>query len=166
MQLGRRRWGVVITVGTLLSVFAVSGVASSPHPSSGSTEPEAQTAKRRHLSVVDTVRLRLVRRNGNVLYERGRATGTLPGRVSARLKTSLTKVTGRVTIRPYSGGAIVLTAVGYPQSTGTVANFQGNVAVRRGKGKYRNALGSGTLTGTVNRRTWAVTVYARANLTY
>lgn len=129
--------------------------------------PLAETAKkRRSLTVIDTVRLTLVRKNGNIIVQRGTATGTLPGRVKARFRTSLTKVTGRLTFRPYGGGSITMTAVGYPSSTGRIASLSGSMAVRRGTGKYRNALGSGTFTGTANRRTWAVTVNARANLTY
>lgn len=135
---------------------------------SSTAAPVAETAKqRRNLTVIDTVRLRLVRKNGNVIVQRGTATGTFPGRVSARFRTSLTKVTGRVTFRPYrGGGSITMTAVGYPSSTGRITSLSGNLAVRRGTGRYRNALGSGTFTGTANRKTWAVTVNARANLTY
>ena len=116
--------------------------------------------------MIDTVRLRLVRKNGNVIVQRGTATGTLPGRVKARFRTSLTKVTGRITFKPYGGGSITMTAVGYPSSTGRITGLSGSMAVRRGTGKYRNALGSGTFTGTANRKTWAATVNARANLTY
>lgn len=134
----------------------------------GSSEaaPLAESAKRKSLSVVNTVRLTLTRRDGSTLYENGTATGTLPGRVSARFVTGLTKVTGTVTFYPYSGGSITMTAVGYPQSTRRVTALNGNLAVLRGTGKYSRALGSGTFTGTANRRTWAVTVNARANLTY
>lgn len=134
---------------------------------SAAAAPGAETAKKRkQLTVVNTVRLRLVKRNGPVLIERGTATGTLPGRVKARFRTSLTKVTGTVTFFPRGGGSITMTAVGYPQSAGRIAQLTGNMAVRRGTGRFRGALGSGTFTGTANRKTWAVTVHARANLTY
>jgi hypothetical protein len=150
-----------------MSLVALLGTSLWPGAGVGSAQPTAETAaKRRTLSVVDTIRLTLVRKNGSVLYERGTATGTLPGRVTARFVTSVTKVTGTVTFYPTGGGSLTLTAVGYPKSTATVARFSGNMAVLRGTGKYARALGSGTFTGTVNRRTWAVTVYARARLTY
>jgi len=161
MQQPLRRGGFVVVL-VLLAALAVGltfGAVSSASPS-------AHAAKRRTLSLSGTAYLHLKRKSGNVLYEKGTATGTLPGTVSARFVTGLTKVTGTVTIYPYSGGSLTLTAVGYPQSTGTVVRFNGSIAVRGGTGRFRNALGSGTLSGTANRRTWAVTVNARATITY
>jgi hypothetical protein len=155
-------------VATLVAVAGASaaGLWLGGEVGAAAPGPVADMAKRKSLRVVDTVRLALVSRNGAILYERGTATGTLPGRVTATFRTSVTKVTGTVTFLPYSGGSITMTTVGYPQSAGTVARFTGNIAVLRGTGKYSRALGSGTFNGTVNRRTWAVTVNARANLTY
>ena len=157
------------TIWVVLALFAASSLVlllGEVRPSTAA--PVAETAKkRRSLTVIDTVRLRLVRKNGNVIVQRGTATGTLPGRVKARFRTSLTKVTGRITFRPYRGrGSITMTAVGYPSSTGRITGLSGNLAVRRGTGRFRNALGSGTFTGTANRKTWSATVNARANLTY
>ncbi len=86
--------------------------------------------------------------------------------MKARFVTGVTKVTGTVTFYPYSGGSLTLSAVGYPQSASTITRFTGNVAVRKGSGRFRNALGSGTFSGTANRKTWAITVYARARITY
>ena len=126
----------------------------------------ADAARRRSLTVVDTVSLSLVRKNGNVLYERGTASGNLPGTVSARFVTSLTQVTGTITLRPYSGGSITMTAAGYPQSASRITRITGNLAVRSGTGKFARALGSGTFSGTANRRSWSVTVNARVNVTY
>lgn len=128
--------------------------------------PAEAKRRRRALTVVDTVSLSLVRKNGNVLYESGTASGTLPGRVSARFTTSLTQVTGTITFYPYSGGSITMTAVGYPASTSRITRLTGNLAVRSGTGKYASALGSGTFSGTANRRSWSVTVNARVNMTY
>jgi hypothetical protein len=131
-----------------------------------SAAPSAQAAKRKTLNLTDTARLHLTRKNGNVIYESGTATGTLPGRVKARFVTGITKVTGTVTFYPYSGGSLTMTAVGYPKSASTITRVTGNLAVRRGTGRFRNALGSGTFSGTANRRTWAITVNARARITY
>lgn len=161
---GQMRRRARVTLG--MSLVALLGASFWPGASVGSAQPTAEAAKRKSLTVTDTVRLTLVRKNGNVLYERGSATGTLPGRVSARFVTSVSKVTGTVTFYPNAGGSLTFTAVGYPQSTGTVARFSGSMAVRRGTGKYDDALGSGTFSGTVNRRSWAVTVYARARISY
>jgi hypothetical protein len=154
----RRRAGIVVFVAAAVTALGpwAGGVSSA--------EPTAHAAKR--LSLSGTAYLHLVRKSGNVLYERGTSTGTLPGRVSARFVTGVTKVTGTVTFYPNSGGSLTLTAVGYPRTAGTTVRFTGNLAVRRGTGRFANALGSGTFSGTANRRTWAVTVNARANLTY
>lgn len=131
-----------------------------------SAAPSAQAAKRKVLNLSGTAYLHLTRKSGNVIYEKGTATGTLPGTVTARFVTGITKVTGTVTFKPYSGGSLTVTAVGYPQSTKTVTRFNGNIAVLKGTGRFRNALGSGTFNGTANRRTWAVTVRANARITY
>jgi hypothetical protein len=132
----------------------------------GSAAPTAHAAKRKSLHLTDTASLHLVRKSGSTLYEKGTATGTLPGTVSARFVTGVAKVTGTVTFHSSGGGSITMTAVGYPQSTGTVARLSGSIAVRSGTGRFKHALGSGTFTGTANRKTWAVTVHASANLTY
>jgi hypothetical protein len=156
-QLLRRRCGVVIVAVAALGL-AAGGVSSA--------DPAAHAAKRKAHHLVGTASLHLVRKSGNTLYERGTATGTYPGTVSGRFVTSVTKVTGTVTFHPYSGGSLSLTVVGYPQSAGTVARFAGNLAVSGGTGRFRNALGSGTFTGTANRRSWAISVNANATITY
>ena len=158
-SLRRRGMAVLVAALVTLMVVVLAGSASSAAPS-------AKAAKRKTLNLSGTVSLHMTRKNGNVIYEKGTATGTLPGTVKARFVTGVAKVTGTVTYYPYSGGSLTLTAVGYPQSAKTVTRFTGNVAVRKGSGRFRNALGSGTFNGTANRKTWAVTVYARARITY
>lgn len=147
----------------MLSVAAL--VVGSFAAAAGAAAPGAHAA-RRSLNLHGTAYLHLTRKSGSTLYERGTATGTLPGTVSARFVTGITKVTGTVTFYPHSGGSLTLTAVGYPQSAATIVHFTGNVAVRSGTGRFRNALGSGTFNGTANRRSWAITVHASAHLTY
>lgn len=120
----------------------------------------------RTLNVTENANLTLVRKSGSVLYEKGTATGTLPGRVTARFEVRLTTVTGTVTIFPTSGGSLTININGQATSAGTVAGFRGVMAVRSGTGRYARARGSGTFSGTVNRRTWAATVRATARLTY
>lgn len=127
--------------------------------------PAAHAARRHSLHVNDTGHLHLTHKSGATLYESGSASGSLPGSITAVFHTSVTKVTGTVTF--HSGrGSITMTAVGYPHSTGTVVPFSGNIAVRSGTGAYHNALGSGTFSGSVNRRSWAISVHANANVTY
>lgn len=151
-----------LTAGALIAAIACLAAGGAASAASG-----AHVAKRSTLRVTETASLSLVRKNGATLYERGTASGTLPGSVTARFNTSnLAKTTGTVTFYPSGGGTLTVSVVAYPQSTGTVARFSGNLAVSSGTGRFARALGSGTLSGTVNRRTWAVTVNARATLTY
>jgi len=156
-----RRRGVCVVIVAMAAVVlaAWAGGVSSAAPS-------GHAAKRKTLTLKDSASLHLTRKNGNVIYEQGTATGTLPGTVTARFVTSVTKVTGTVTFRPYNGGSVTVSAVGYPQSAATVTRFTGSLAVRKGTGKYKNALGSGTFNGVANRRTWAVTVHVNARVTY
>jgi hypothetical protein len=151
------------TTGLIAVVALLAGLSVSANTPAA---PSAHDAKRRSMDLRGTASLHLTRKNGNVIYEKGTATGTLPGTVTARFVTSLSKVTGTVTFKPYSGGSLTLNAVGYPQSAATVTRFTGSCAVRKGTGRFRNALGSGTFNGTANRRTWAVTVHANAHITY
>lgn len=158
-QFTRRRSLAMGVAAAALISLVVTGLG-------GASSPTAESAKRRSINVVDTVRLKLVKKSGNVIYERGTATGSLPGRVSARFVTSLTRVSGTITFYPRGGGSITMTAVGYPKSASRITRISGNLAVRGGTGKYARALGSGTFSGTANRKNWSVTVNARARLTY
>jgi hypothetical protein len=120
----------------------------------------------RTVNIDETARLHLVSRSGSTLNERGTASGTLPGTVSARFKVTVVVVTGSVTIYPRGGGSLTIKVLGVPQSAGTVAKFSGTLTVTGGSGRYAHARGSGTFTSTVNRRTWAGTVHTNAKLTY
>lgn len=159
---GQSLWGRA-SKAILLAVAVL--VVGSFAATAGAEGPGAHAA-RRTLNLSGTAYLHLVRKSGNVLYERGVATGTLPGTVTARLVTSIARVTGTVTFYPRGGGSLTLSAVGYPQSASVVTRFSGSCAVRSGTGRFRRALGSGSFNGTANRRTWAVTVHARARVTY
>jgi hypothetical protein len=144
--------------------FAVAASGLGWSASSAGAAPTAHAAGSHN--IVENATLQLVRKSGSRLYERGSGTGSLPGTVTAQFDVTLTKVTGSVTIYPRDGGSLTINVLGYPQSTGINARFAGNMAVRRGTGRYSRAVGSGTFSGVVNRRTWAVSVHANARLTY
>lgn len=143
-----------------IATLAMSGSAAAV----AARSPSAQTA--RTVNVVEHGKLQLVSKSGSTVRLRGTATGTLPGTVTARFETAVTTVTGTVTIRPRNGGSLTFKVAGRALSAGTDARFQGTLAVRRGTGRYRDAVGGGTWTGTVNRRTWDAVVDARARLMY
>lgn len=162
VQHSLRRWGVAGAVGLAVGLLGLWQATVA-----GSASTSATAAKRSTLRVNTTASLTLTRKSGTILYERGTASGTPSGTVTARFDTArLTRTTGTLTLKPYSGGSITVTAVVYPSSVGTVARFTGTFAVSGGSGRYDRVLGSGTLTGTVNRRSWAVTATARGTLTY
>lgn len=159
-----RRW--LIAGGT--SVVLASGGGLWLDGAVGSASPGAHAAKRRTIALNETADLHLVRKKGAILRESGTASGTLSGTVSARFDTSnALSVTGTVTVRPYSGGSITLTAVVNPSSTGKLAKFTGGMSVKRGTGRYAHASGGGPVSGSVNRKSWHVIVHVtNAKLTY
>jgi hypothetical protein len=84
--------------------------------------------------------------------------------VSATFNTRhIAKTTGTVTFHA-AHGTITATVVGYAKSFTT---FTGALAVKSGTGRYAHAFGGGPMSGTVNRRTWHVTVHTSSiTLTY
>lgn len=149
-------WSVSIIVG-MLALWQTAAASSA--------KPAAHAAKRHTLRVNASAHLTLVKKDGSILNERGTVTGTPAGSVTARFNVSnVAKTTGTMTFKPSGGGSITVTAAVYP--AGSVSRFSGSFAVRSGTGKFANAVGSGTLSGTVNRRTWAVSATAKGTLTY
>lgn len=139
-------------LAAMLAVAVCVGVAATAVASG----PLAHAARVLHVN--DSARLHLTHRSGNTLYESGHASGSLPGSVTAVFNTGhISRVTGSVTFHSRAG-SITMSAVGYPRSTGTVVPFSGSIAVRSGTGRYRRAVGSGSFSGTVNRRSWAITI--------
>jgi hypothetical protein len=127
----------------------------------GSASPKAHAT--RTVKISESVNLHLVKKTGGILKEKGTATGTLSGSVSATFNTSnLAQVTGTVTFFTH-GGSVTITALGYPQS---LSKFSGPISVKSGTGRFKHAHGSGSCSGTVNRKSWHVTVKAHGSLTY
>lgn len=118
------------------------------------------------INVTENASLHLTRRNGSTLYERGTARGTISGPVTAVFNVGITRVTGTVTV--FSGrNTLTFTLTGTPTGQrGPRATFKGTMRVVGGTRRYRNASGTATFTGAVNRRTWAATVHANGKLRY
>jgi hypothetical protein len=171
MRLIHRRRNSALLVVALVVVFAMgASLASiggaSPKPLHTSA---AHIAKRKTVTLTEHARMHLIKKKGGILRESGTTTGTLAGKVSGRFNISnIAKPTGTVTFKPNGGGSITVTAVGIPDSLGTVARFHGNIAVRGGSGRYDQVIGKGpgTFTGTVNRDNWDITVDATVKITY
>jgi hypothetical protein len=107
--------------------------------------------------------LHLVHVSGSTLYEEGQAHGALSGNVRAQLHVGATfsgsftistrqgKLEGRGSAQPHSAG-------------GPIESFAGSDRITGGSGRYAHAHGGGRLSGTFNRRTYAVVLQTRGTV--
>lgn len=112
-------------------------------------------------AVKEHVDLTLVERTGTTKFQhKGRASGTVNGSVKSKItiKNSLA-LSGTVTIST-SAGKVRMKVNGRARSLDVRAKFTGTAKVSGGTGKYAGAIGTGTFTGVVNRRSWHVTLDA------
>jgi len=118
----------------------------------------------RTIDGTDTARLHLVHQDESLLYEEGSATGSLPGRMRAKVSIgSLFK--GSCTIYS-SGGSITGQGTATPHGTGLYQSFHGTMLVTGGTGRYTHIKGRTQLYGTFNRRTFALVVQTTGRLSY
>jgi hypothetical protein len=134
----------------------VGGAGSAP------AEPVAETA--RTVPAIEHVALTLVKKTGTNFQHKGRATGTVAGSVTSRIKLTSLSIAGTVTVRA-KGGTLRLNVRGTARSGGLRSKFDGTATMTGGTGRYAGARGKGTFAGVVNRRTWAATLDARGSLT-
>jgi hypothetical protein len=145
----------IVGVGALALGVGLVGVGA------GSASPNAHAA--RSIRMSESADMHLVKKSGSILKERGTASGSLPGTVSATFNTAnLARVTATVTFSTH-GGTLTVTALGYPSS---LSRFSGPISVKRGTGRFSHAHGSGSFSGTVNRKTWHIKVSAHGTITY
>lgn len=92
------------------------------------------------------------------MTEEGKATGTMPGTVRAKLVVGTSTV--RVSFTIYlPNGAIPGQAVAkLNPGKGAYASFAGSLTVNPGSGHYAHASGSGRVSGTINRNEDAAVV--------
>jgi hypothetical protein len=118
----------------------------------------------RSLRASDTAHLHYVSASGSLLYEVGRASGTLPGGMHVRMRVSTT-FTGNFTIYG-RGGSIRGRGAARPHGSGVYESFAGTLIVTGGSGRFRRAHGRAGLYGTFNRRTYALVVQTTGTLYY
>jgi hypothetical protein len=118
----------------------------------------------RTLEATDTANLRYIKHSGSQLLEEGSAQGDLPGRMRANLSLGAT-FTASFTIYTH-GGTITGHGTATPHGAGLDEHFSGTLTVTGGTGRYSHAHGHAGLTGTFNRRTYAVTLQTSGSLTY
>jgi hypothetical protein len=128
----------------------------------------AQPAGRAHaadvLNATDTAHLHYVSSSGSLLFDEGKATGTLPGSMRVHLDLGTT-FTGTFTIYA-SGGSIEGHGSATPHGSGTYESFAGTITVTGGTGRYAHAHGRGGLYGTFDRDNYALVIKTTGSLTY
>jgi hypothetical protein len=116
------------------------------------------------LKASDTAHLRYLSASGSLLIEEGRAGGTLPGRMRARVNVGSTFTGSFVTYTRY--GTIVGHGSATPHGSGTYESFAGTFVVTGGSGRYAHAHGTAGLYGTFDRDNYAFVVQTTGTLLY
>jgi hypothetical protein len=124
--------------------------------------PLARTA--RALKATDTAHLRYISASGSLLFEEGRASGTLPGSMRVHFSIGAT-MKGSFTIYA-KGGSISGHGSATPHGSGIYESFAGSLTVTRGSGRYVHARGQARLYGTFNRNSYALLVQTVGTLHY
>jgi hypothetical protein len=159
--------GPAAAFATLLAPIALlAGVAlialgsTSAH---GATLPaRARTAHT--LKATDTAHLHYVSASGSLLFEEGRASGTLPGSMRVHLDVAGT-LSGSFTIYT-RGGTIRGHGQATPHGSGVYESFAGRLVVTGGTGQYAHAHGGTGLYGTFDRGNYALTIQTTGTLSY
>jgi hypothetical protein len=116
------------------------------------------------LKASDTAHLRYISASGSLLNEVGRATGTVPGSMSAHMDLSTT-FSGSFTIYT-SAGQIKGHGLATPHGSGTYESFAGKVVATGGTGRYAHAHGTARLYGTFDRDNYALVMQTVGTLFY
>ncbi len=117
------------------------------------------------LNVKDEGHLHSVSSSGSELVEEGPVSGTIPGKVKVSFNIGAT-ISAKFTIYANGGGSISGHGGGALHSTSVYSTFGGSLTVTSGSGRYAHARGNGTLSGAINRKTYALTVQADGKLHY
>ena len=150
---------VISFVFVAIAVIATAAGAVALTPQSA----EHATAARA-LRVLDETRMHRTSEVGATIIEEGTATGSLPGRIKARVTVGASVSTTAVLYA--RGGSINIRGVGVMRSSGAIANFSGVMTANGGSGQYTHAHGKATISGVVNRRNWAMTLRTNGTLSY
>ena len=124
--------------------------------------PKAHAA--RTLKATDTAKLRYIKHSGSQLFEEGSAQGDLPGSMRANCDLGAT-FTASFTIYTH-GGTITGHGTATPHGAGLDEHFSGTLTVTGGTGRYSHAHGHAGLSGTFDRRTYAITLQTSGSLSY
>jgi hypothetical protein len=125
--------------------------------------PAAATA--RTISGADSAHLHLLHQDETLLFEEGKATGVLPGRMHAELRVAQHQFSGTCTIYT-NGSSITGHGVATPSGSGRFQSFSGTLTITGGTGRFRGAHGQTGLYGTFDRRTFSLVIQTTGNFSY
>jgi hypothetical protein len=154
-----------LTVLLCLTLAALSAAAAGGAPGSG-TSTRASAAH--VVSVDDTAGLHTADPNSTsaTIVEEGKATGTLPGTVRARLAVGVSVVNVGFTIYLHGGTISGQATAKLNPGKGEYASFKGALDVAHGSGRYAHAQGSGQMYGTLNHYSYEAKVQVVGQLHY
>jgi hypothetical protein len=145
-----------------LAILAIGTTLVGAADSSAAKHRSAHTA--RTLTGTATAHLHLVKANGSQLDEEGPVTGALSGTMNAALTTGVVFV-GSFTIHT-NGGTIDGHGKATVHGYGRYQKFSGSMIVTGGNGRYSHAHGRTGLSGTFDRRTYAIVMQTSGRLSY
>ena len=161
----RRQRRFSAAIGAALLAALGGGPVLALRAAAGGTVMRSPQAHAAHaLRATDTAHLHFVSAAGALLYESGRASGTLPGSMRVRLRLGAT-LSGSFTIYT-RGGSITGHGAATPHGSGTYESFAGSLVATGGSGRYRHAHGHAQLYGTFNRKSYALVVQTAGTLFY
>jgi len=154
---------IVAMLGATAASIALGATSARAALSRGfEIPPRVHTAQ--VLKASDNAHLRYLSASGALLYEEGRATGALPGKMRAHIDVSAV-FSGSFTIYAH-GGSITGKGTAIPHGSGTYESFAGSLVVTGGSGRYAHAHGRAGLYGTFNRNTYDFVVQTTGTLVY
>jgi hypothetical protein len=142
-----------IRTGLLASIVLAAAAALGPAAASAST-----------ISGADSAHLHLLHQDESLLFEEGKATGVLPGRMRAQLRIAQ-RYSGTCTIYT-NGGSITGHGVATPHGSGRYQSFKGTLSITGGTGRFRRAHGQTGLYGTFDRITFSIVIQTTGNFSY
>lgn len=149
-----------------IAVWALLGLSIAA-PSIAARAPSTQAPRARAASTLkatDTARLHYVSASGALLYEEGRATGTLPASMKVRFSVGAT-LSGSFTIYA-RGGTIAGHGSARLHGEGTYESFSGSLVATGGSGRYTHAHGNARMYGTFDRENYALVIQTQGTLYY
>ncbi|MGC2373981.1 MAG: hypothetical protein WA484_08925 [Solirubrobacteraceae bacterium] len=165
MALNSKLARIRVVIGlTLLGMLAGKGVLALESAAAHGRAGKVQARVARALTATDSAHLHYVSASGSLLYEQGRASGTLPGSMRVHLDVGAT-FTGSFTIYA-RGGTITGRGTATPHGSGVYESFAGSLVVNGGSGRYAQAHGRAGLYGTFNRNTYGLLVQTTGTLHY